>query len=109
MLAERSVVWAESGGKIRLCVVLRTFGNFALCIPATGTERSWHQNVRVPRMSRAGRALSLSKLTFFYGSEAYTEDVECLQPAPGRKCVPELFAQLLQLDLPQFLVRKPER
>ena len=95
---ERSVVWIDLGGKYRLAVVLHVEADIATVIAVTGTERNWIPHVRVARKSPAGRALRLTKPTYFYADNVIQWPLSRpVQFAQGRRCVPELFDALNRL------------
>lgn len=94
-LRERGVAYVEVSGKERPAIVIRIFKaeGRALVVCGTGTSRSELAVVAVPETSAAGRALRLTKATYFYGDALKSVKLDYLKPTAGL-CPPELFFQV---------------
>src|ERR1700693_5417746 len=94
-MTERSVVIVNAGRKARPGVVIRISGGRALVIFGTGTPRDLPRKA-VETASIDGKALRLTKTTYFYRSNIVFIDVSSLA-ATGARCPPELFLALRRL------------
>lgn len=104
-LRERGVVSVEINGKPRPAIVVRLFQEEgrAVVLCGTGTERSELAVIQVPYMTAAGRALRLTKDTYFYADQLRNVRLSHLQPQEGL-CTPELFLQVRLLAEGALLV-----
>ena len=97
MPAPGSLVLAHAGAKTRAtCVVLRIRedGNLVL-IYGTGTDRR-RPSVRVEPHTRAGKAMRLTKPTF-YPENLTVVGPTSIQILSDRRCPPDVFARLKAL------------
>jgi len=97
-LRERGVALVEINGKERPAVIVRIFKEEerALVVCGTGTRRTELLVVEVPESSAAGRALKLTKPTYFYANALRSVKLSYLRPSEGH-CPPELFLQIRAL------------
>ena len=94
-LRERGVVSVEINGKPRPAIVVRIFQKEerAVVLCGTGTQRSELVVLAVPQMTAAGKALRLTKDTYFYADQLRSVRLSHLQPGEGH-CPPALFLQV---------------
>lgn len=98
MLAPGAVVLALAGTKTRAtCIVLRIRpdGNVVL-IYGTGTDRALRR-VAIEPHTRAGKALRLTKPTFFYPANVLAMRPTSVELLSDRRCPPDVFARLKEL------------
>lgn len=97
-LRERGLAVVEINGKTRPAVVFRIFKDEerALIIYGTGTERDEFAVIKVTDRSATGRALGLTKTTYFYGDALRSVKLSHLKASTGY-CPPALFLQMRSL------------
>ncbi len=94
-LRERGVASVEINGKPRPAIVVRLFQKEgrAVVLCGTGTQRSELVVLAVPQTTAAGKALRLTKDTYFYADQLRSVRLSHLQPEEGY-CPPALFLQV---------------
>ena len=94
-LKERGVAAIEINGKERPAIIVSIFKEEerALVICGTGTGRTELVSIEVPENSAAGRALKLTKPTWFYANGLKSVKLSHLRALEGI-CLPELFFQV---------------
>ncbi len=89
------MAWVELGGSPHPAIVVRLVPgeDRAIVLCGTGTRRAEYAVIEVPVRSVAGRALGLTKDTFFYATQLRSVRLGHLKVHTGR-CPPELFLQV---------------
>jgi hypothetical protein len=94
-LRERGVAWVDIGGTPHPAIVVRLVPDEgrAIVLCGTGTKRAEYAVIEVPSKSAAGKALGLTKDTFFYANQLRTVRLGHLRVHTGL-CPPALFLQV---------------
>ncbi|WP_157759102.1 hypothetical protein [Cystobacter fuscus] len=94
-IAARSLVWVDVGGAPHPAIVVRLEPgeDRAVVLCGTGTRRAEYAVIEVPSRSAAGKALALTKDTFFYATQLRSVRLGHLRASSGR-CPPDLFLQV---------------
>jgi len=94
-LRERSVAWVDIGGTPHPAIVVRLVPDQgrAIVLCGTGTKRAEYAVIEVPSKSAAGKALGLTKDTFFYATQLRNVRLGHLKVHNGH-CPPALFLQV---------------
>lgn len=97
-LRPRGVAWVNIGGAPHPAIVVRLFReeDRAVVLCGTGTKRTEYAVIEVPTHSAAGKALKLTKDTFFYAAQVRNVRLGYLRADSGL-CPPELFLQVRYL------------
>ncbi|MBN9680868.1 MULTISPECIES: hypothetical protein [unclassified Corallococcus] len=92
------MVMVEVGGKSRPAIVVRRFPEEqrVVVLYGTGTKRVELAGIEVPSNSAAGKALRLTKDTFFYATSLRSVRLGHVTATAGL-CPPELFLQVRYL------------
>lgn len=94
-LRVRGVAWVDVGGAPHPAIVVRLVPgeNRAIVLCGTGTRRPEYAVIEVPGKSAAGKALGLTKDTFFYATQLRSVRLSHLRADTGH-CPPGLFLQV---------------
>ncbi len=95
-MTERDLVLLPLAGKDRPAIVIRVVDDYATLIYGTGTHRPHVESIGVEPSSRGGKALRLTKATYFYATNVRVAKTSNLKRTALR-CPPELFLKLREL------------